>query len=501
LLQAEFSKNYSGNSRFETRKLCVIVLQKVRQTIEKYNMLEVEDRVGVAVSGGPDSITLLHVMSKIAAGYQLSLVIVHVNHDLRGEESEREERFVRELGETMKIPVEARKISITAIRKREQGSVENISRRERYKYFKEVTERYSLDKIVLGHNRDDQAETVIMKFLRGSGLGGLRGILPVRDGLYARPLIEVSRKEILAFLKEEGVQYMTDSSNVDDIYVRNRIRNRLIPGLKDQYNPRLIENIARMADIIRLENDFIEQYVDDALLKLNIIYEGNRIGIHIANFKLLHPVLRLRIIKRLLENRSSSKMKISYVHVKAVIDLIEGPRSNGLLDLPLGITVRREYDNLTIVKDKKSSLPSDQHDSIKKVRKDDKWDINDYYYDISIPGTVRIEETGLTIDFSYTGIEHIDFNTANTVFMDYDSLMFPLIIRNMRAGDRMQPLGLGGTKKVKSIFIDKKIPRSKRREIPLLVDQNAVLWIPGIQLSDRARVTDTTEKILRAEII
>jgi tRNA(Ile)-lysidine synthase len=481
--------------------MCVIVLQKVRRTIEKYKMLDAGDRVGVAVSGGPDSITLLHVMKKITAEFRLSLVIIHVNHDLRGDESAREERFVRTLGDSMKIPVAARKISIPAIRKREQGSVENISRRERYRYFEEVTERYNLDKIALGHNQDDQTETVIMKFLRGSGLEGLRGILPVRDRMYVRPLIEVSREEILAFLREEDAQYMTDSSNVEDIYVRNRIRNSLIPGLKEQYNPRLIENIARMADLIRLENDFIEQYVDDAMLTLNITYEGSKIGITIPDFKLLHPVLRLRIIKRLLQNRTSSKMKISYVHIKAVIDLIEGSRSNGLLNLPLGITVRREYDNLTILKDKDSSLLNDPHDNIKKTRKDDKWDVDDYNYDIFIPGKVQIKEAGLAIDFSCTGIEHVDFNAENTVFMDYDSLKFPLIIRNMRAGDRMEPLGLGGTKKVKSIFIDKKIPRGNRGKIPLLVDQNSVLWIPEIQLSDRARVTDTTKTVLRAEII
>lgn len=477
------------------------MLQKVRRTIEKHKMLDAEDRVGVAVSGGPDSIALLHVMMKIAAELRLSLVIIHVNHGLRGEESEEEEQFVRTLGDSMKIPVAARKISIPAIRQREQGSVENLCRRERYGYFEEVTERYSLDKIALGHNQDDQAETVIIKFLRGSGLGGLRGILPVRDGMYVRPLIEVSREEILAFLRENGAQYMTDSSNIDNIYIRNKIRNRLIPGLKEQYNPKLIENIARMADIIRLENAFIEQYVNDALLKLNIIYEGNRIGINLPDFKLLHPVLRLRIIKKLLQNRTSSKMKISYVHVKAVSDLIEGSRSNGLLNLPLGITVRREYDNLTILKDKDSSLLTDPHDKIKKLRKDDKWDFNDYFYNVFIPGAVQVKEAGLTIEFSCTGIEHVDLNAKHTVFMDYDSLTYPLIIRNMRAGDRMQPLGLGGTKKVKSIFIDKKIPRSRRGKIPLIVDQNSILWIPGIQLSDRARVTDTTKTVLRVEII
>lgn len=477
------------------------MLQKVRRTIEKHKMFDVEDRVGVAVSGGPDSIALMRVMTKIAADFRLSPVIIHVNHDLRGEESEREERFVRTLGDSMNIPVAAKKISVPAIKEREQGSIENIARRERYRFFEEVMERYNLDKIALGHNQDDQAETVIMKFLRGSGLGGLRGILPVRDGIYVRPLIEVTREEILAFLEEEGAQYMNDSSNVDNTYMRNRIRNRLIPDLQQQYNPRLVENIARMADIIRLENDFIDQCVDSSLLKLNIIYEGSRIGIHIPDFKLLHPVLRLRIIKKLLQDHTSSKMKITSVHVKAVFDLIESPRSSGILNLPLGITVRREYNDLVIIKDEISSTLTVPHDKIKNIRKDDKWEVNDYNYDIFIPGTVHVKEANLTINFSCAGVEHVDFKAENTVFMDYDSLTFPLIIRNIRAGDRMQPLGLGGTKKIKSIFIDKKIPRSERGKIPLLVDQNSVLWIPGIQLSDKVRVTDVTNTVLRAEMI
>ena len=326
-------------------------------------------------------------------------------------------------------------------------------------------------------------------------------MLPVRDRIYVRPLIELTREEILAFLREENAQYMIDSSNMDNIYIRNRIRNGLIPDLKKHYNPRLIENIARMADIIRMENDYIEQYVDDALLKLNIIYEGGRVDIHIPDFTLLHQVIRSRIIKRLLQNGASSKMKISHVHVKAVNDLIESPCPNGMLDLPLGIKVRREYDNLTIVKDEGSSLLADSHDKTKKRRKDDKWDVNDYYYDIFVPGTISIVEAGIDIEFSCISRENIDFNKENTVFMDYDSLVFPLIIRNMKAGDRMQPLGLGGTKKIKSIFIDKKIPRSRRRKIPLLVDQKSVLWIAGMQLSNRTRITDMTKTVLKAEII
>ncbi len=482
------------------------MLHSVKKTIERFRMFDPGDRVGVATSGGPDSVALLHVMARIAEDLNLTLIIVYLNHGLRGEESDREDEFVRRLGESMKIPVESRKISIPSIREREKGSLEDVCRKERYKFFEEVAKNYNLNKIALGHNLNDQAETVVMKFLRGSGLEGLRGILPVRDGIYVRPLLEVSREEILFFLRGEGAEYITDSSNMDNRYLRNRIRNELIPELKELYNPRLVENVGRMSNILRLENDFIEKCVDKTLSDWNINSCEEGVKIDIPNLKSLHPALQFRVIKTILDDISSSKKGIGYIHVKSVIDLIEGGRPNGLLDLPAGVAIRREYDNLVILKDErfdtKVSSPLTMKNDKNKGRKGDKRKVNDYYYHhIEIPGSVNIEEKGMKIAFDLMDTGPFDYSSGSTVFIDYSVISFPLVIRNIRPGDRIQPFGLKGTKKVKSLFIDEKVPRNERGKIPLLVDQESVLWIPGVRLSDRAKVTNRTEKVLRAEII
>ena len=482
------------------------MLHSVKKTIERFRMFDPGDRVGVATSGGADSVALLHVMDRIAEDLNLTLIIIYLNHGLRGEESNREDEFVRRLGDSMKILVESRKISIPSIREREKGSLEDVCRKERYKFFEEVAKNYNLNKIALGHNLNDQAETVVMKFLRGSGLEGLRGILPVRDGIYVRPLLEVSREEILFFLRGEGAEYITDSSNMDNRYLRNRIRNELIPELKELYNPRLVENVGRMSNILRLENDFIEKCVDKTLSDWNINSCEEGVKIDIPNLKSLHPALQFRVIKTILDDISSSKKGIGYIHVKSVIDLIEGGRPNGLLDLPAGVAIRREYDNLVILKDErfdtKVSSPLTMKNDKNKGRKGDKRKVNDYYYHhIEIPGSVNIEEKGMKIAFDLMDTGPFDYSSGSTVFIDYSVISFPLVIRNIRPGDRIQPFGLKGTKKVKSLFIDEKVPRNERGKIPLLVDQESVLWIPGVRLSDRAKVTNRTEKVLRAEII
>ncbi len=484
----------------------VTMLQKAKKTIEKYNMLSFGDRVGIGVSGGPDSVALLHLMARVAKNYGLALVIIHLNHGLRGKESDREEEFVQELGESMKISVESTKVNIPLIKEKEKGSLENICRKERYKYFTQVAKNLHIGKIALGHNLNDQAETIVMKFLRGSGLEGLKGILPVRDAIYIRPLIEVTRDEILLFLESEGIKYITDSSNTNNTYLRNRIRNILIPELKNRYNPRFVESISHTSNIIRMENEFIKNSVDRILSKWNINFKEKKVNMEIPEFKKLHPALQSRIIKTLLENCSPAKTEIGFKHVESVIDLIEDGRPNGLLDLPFGVKVRREYSNLIILGGKESDAETGKSlqttEKNKGIYGDDKWEANDYYYNVAIPGRVDIKEIGMSVAFDIIYDKgRLDFKSDDTVFMDYETVSFPLIIRNIRPGDRIQPLGIEGRKKVSSIFIDEKIPMIKRKKIPLLVDQKSVLWISGIKLSNRVKITDATEKILRAEII
>jgi tRNA(Ile)-lysidine synthase len=480
------------------------MLKKVKEIIEKHNMLNMEDRIVVAVSGGPDSVALLKMLTLISAEYRLSLIAAHLNHGLRGEESDAEEAFVGRLSKSMGIACETEYIDIAGLIKRKSGSVEDICRNERYKFLEKTRKNHKASKIALGHTLNDQAETVVMKFLRGSGMRGLRGILPVRDEICIRPLIAVGRDEILTFLRKEGLKYVVDSSNIEDFYLRNRIRNRLIPILKENYNPRLEENLGHMADIIRSEDDYIGSAVENVLTNWRINSNKSSILIKIPELVKLHEALQRRVIKRLLEDCSRSDKPpnppfseggmggslsnpIGYLHVKSVMDMIACGRPNAALNLPSGLKVRREYDQLQILKKQKrgqASAPVGEN--------------GEFCYAAEIPGRVEIKELGIKVDFDLVDkTPALNFDAAHSAFMDYEKISFPLAIRNIRPGDRIQPFGMKGTKKINAFFIDQKMPENRRKKIPLLVDRKSVLWIMGIRLCERVRITDKTRKILR----
>ncbi len=466
---------------------------KVKKAIEKYSMLNPGDRVGVAVSGGADSVALLMELSAISDTYNLKLFMLHLNHGIRGEESDRDQKFVIKLAESMGMPYDTEKISIPDLKKRKKGSLEDICRKERYAFFERMSEKHRLDKVALGHNLNDQAETVIMRFLRGSGLEGLKGFLPVRDGIYIRPLIDSTRDEILSFLEEQDMRFVTDSSNEENVYLRNRIRKELVPELRASYNARLEENISRTAEILRLEDDFIQESVRKIISDWNIGQGAARIPAHAL--KQLHPALQWRLIKTVLEDRSPAGNGIGYLHVKSVAELIENVSPSASADLPFNIKVRREYDSLIISQKQGRALRLTRDDSSDKGNK------SDVSYIVEIPGSVHIVETGRKMVFDVIDEREENPRGDNAVFMDYHSISFPLVVRKLRTGDRMQPLGMKGRKKISELLIDEKIPRASRGSIFLLADQKSVLWVPNLRLSDRVRITDMTEKMVKATII
>ena len=237
------------------------MLNQVRKTIETHSMLDQGDHLVVAVSGGPDSVALLQILARLTDEYRLRLTAAHLNHGLQGGRSGREEAFVRRLSAGMGIACICKTVDIGSLQRGKGRSLEEIGREERYRFLDETAEQCGAVKIAIGHHRDDQAETVLIHLLRGSGPEGLRGILPVRDGRIIRPLLDVGRAEILEFLRREGLPYMTDSSNVSPVFLRNRIRNELIPELTANYNPRLVAGLCQTAGIIRREDDYLQGVV------------------------------------------------------------------------------------------------------------------------------------------------------------------------------------------------------------------------------------------------
>ncbi len=457
------------------------MIKKVNQTIKKYDLLEKGERVVVGLSGGPDSTALLAVLAPIEKALDLKLIVAHFNHGLRGAESDEDENFSRDLSDKMGLTFVSGKMDQKTSKK--GVSPEDYYRRQRYDFLYQTVEDYQAQKIALGHHLQDQAETVLLNILRGSGVEGLKGFLPMRDGKIIRPLIEISRPEIISFLNEAGIPYRHDRSNENTRYLRNQIRSELIPYLKEKFNPKIEENLAQMAEILRTEDEFIRQHVDEVLKSSFIQRQDNRILLKISTINKLPPAIRLRLFKTILESLNPAKNGFSFNHIKFLDNLAQKCESGKKADLPLGIEVRREYEELILERKKIGS----------KQR--------EYEYKVNIPGSLYIKERKFTVRSELTTKEKIDFSCKNEVYLDLDKIQQPLIMRNRRDGDWFQPLGMQGRKKIKNFFIDHKIPRSERDKMALLADQISVIWIQNMHLNERVKVTAETKNVLKLKII
>ena len=464
------------------------MLRKVRETVERYQMVKPGESVIVAVSGGPDSVALLTALNDLAPEMGLTLVVAHVNHALRPE-ADGEADFVRHLAGTMGWPCESVRIDVGAFSRLLKTSLEDAARTARYDFFRRTAERRGATKIALGHHSGDQAETVLMNLIRGSGTDGLKGMLPVREDLYIRPLLFVSRGEILDDLKKRGLTFVLDQSNETDDFLRNRIRRRLLPTLREAFNPLIDDGLCRLAEIIRQDDDFMETLVDQHLATWRIRVSEETVALSVPDVASLHDALQNRIIKRILEGFCPEGKGIAFAHVTAVKNIFHSRHPACSLNLPYGVFVRREYGRVMISPHGASGVTA----------------APDYAYPVSVPGEVMIPETGMRVRLSLRseipGAFRDGFMDSAMAWMDYGRIQPPLTVRNFRPGDRMQGLGMAGSKKLKDIFIDDKIPREERRRVPLLVDARSILWIGGRRLSHRVRISDQTKQILTAEII
>jgi tRNA(Ile)-lysidine synthase len=472
------------------------MLKTVRKTIEDYGMLKRGDHLLVAVSGGPDSVALLRALFRLAAEYQLRLTAAHLNHGLRGDEAKKEQQFVSHLCAGLGITCFCKAIDIHMLRAGSGKSIEEIGREERYRFLIETAETCGARKIATGHHRDDQAETVLINLIRGSGPKGLKGIRPIRDGRIIRPLLNVSRTEILAFLNREGLAYVVDSSNLNPIFLRNRVRNELIPELTTRFNPRIVEGLCHLAEIVRREDNYLQATVRQILQQWGVVLGAAETSLPIARFRELHEAMQGRIIKYLLEAASPSGNGIGYRHIEAVLRILRpSSRRRASLHLPCLICVDRDGDALRIRRECSRQ--------VRREARNEKTGPSFYSYPVEVPGMVHLNAIGRDIRFDVIdkpGFQEMK-DQPGVAFMDFERIAPPLILRNHRPGDRIEPLGMSGIKKVKSYFIDSKIPYRLRNRIPLLVDDRSVVWIAGERISDRVKVTERTKRVLTAEMV
>ncbi len=456
-------------------------IAKVAKTIEENRMLERGEGVVVGVSGGPDSVALLHLLSRLREKWSLKLMVAHCNHGLRGEESERDEEFVRKISELWGIPFEAKRFDCGNLKKRWRLSTQEAARRVRYGFFDQISERYRFQKIALAHHKDDQVESVLIALIRGSGSRGLRGIPYKRNKGIIRPLMEVRKEEILEYLTDNGLDYVEDRTNQELSYLRNKIRHVLVPLLK-QWNPRLEEGLMRFSLLQKRDDDFLSELAQEAFQKVFLFEKDKTIGCDLANLASLHPSIRGRLIRYCLERMTPVGLwGISFSHVEAVLGLIEKGATGSQIHLPRDIVVEKGYQQL-----------------IFKMGKEEK--AGDFCYSVSIPGDCLVPEAGLQIVFEIVDrSDPFDFDLDKKIqYMDAAVVQSPLYVRSIRPGDRFRPLGLGGSKKLKDFFIDEKIPREKRKTIPILAGNKEIVWVVGLRVDERFKVNRLTKQMLRA---
>jgi len=460
-----------------------LILKKVQKTIEKYSMLSKGDRVLIGVSGGPDSMALLHILNKLQKEYNLELFVAHLNHGLRGSESDRDEKFVKEACKKMGINFFSKKISPRDLHA-SGVSLEESARKVRYEYFEELAKKLNCNRIALGHTSDDQAETVLMRFIRGSGLKGLGGIPPTRkNGLIIRPLIETWRKEIEEFLSSEGIQFVVDSTNQSEDFLRNRYRHKLIPFIEKEFNPGIKKTLVRTGETLRKDEELLQELLRERNDYFKITGEG--IVFNLNSLRLFSDARKLRIIRNAIEKFVGDLRGFSSVHFLDLLKIISSKKPNQQLCLPRGLIAIKGYDNLNILTNKNKKL---------KIK---------FKVKLNINGSTYIPELDLTINsrlIDRKNLKHLKM-PDNIAILDYDLLKKPLFFRNYEAGDRFIPFGSPGTKKLKDFFIDLKVPLYERYRIPLLVSRDIIAWVAGYRIDDRFKITDKTKRVLELKLV
>ncbi len=485
---------------FHPKNNAYSLIKNVEKTISEYGMLNKNDSVLVGVSGGADSVALVHIMKEIAQIFSIKLGVVHLNHSLRGNESDTDERFVVSLSEKLNLPCYTSKEDIAAYKKKHGFSLEEAGRRVRYSFFENIAQREGFNKIALGHTSYDNAELILMYLIRGSGPLGISGIPPVR-GIYntnlliIRPFIKTTRFDVMEYLSANGLSHVTDESNMDMEYLRNRIRHDLIPELGRNYNPKIVETINRLASIMRSEDEWMENELAPILNKNTLFEENNRIVLSASGINALHPAAKRRITRSAIKKIKGDSRRLSYSHIELVTAQLATDSDYWSLDLPDRIRITRTGKELIISKEGRNLR-----------RFSSKRTVNDkafFEYVINKPELIVAEKESFSIVFSeITNMNLSDIYHAGrgTAFFDMEKISFPVIIRNYLPGDRFTPLGMKGSQKVAEYLINNKVPRKNRIKIPVVISNGKIIWLAGFVIDDSFKVTSGTGKILKAEL-
>ncbi|MFD0698923.1 tRNA lysidine(34) synthetase TilS [Paenibacillus sp. GCM10027628] len=465
------------------------LVAKVEQRINQDQLIDPGDGVVVAVSGGPDSVALLHVLFALSERYRWKLIVAHVNHQFRGEESDAEAAFVADLAARLDLPCEIGDIDVPAYIEETSLNGQAAAREKRYAFLHEVANRYGAQRIAFAHHADDQAETVLMRLLRGTGPSGLVGMPERRREKKVeliRPFLRIYKSELVQYCARHAIAYCQDSSNELRKYFRNQVRLDVLPMLK-QYNEQLPESLNRLTELMRAEDDYLEKEAMRHYRQI-VTQQQDICRLKRADFTELHVALQRRLIKLILNCLCLGMDRLDFAKVESIRELIlQAQVSNQVLEVDEQLYMVREYEAVRFQLFAPTFRP--------------------YQHQVELnANNLNVPEAGAHFEYSVIqpapDQKSTHSSTAVDAYFDLDQLQLPLFVRSRKAGDRLEPHGLNGSKKVKDMFIDAKMPISQREVIPMIVDaSDHILWIAGFRRSRHALVGPAAERVLHMKLV
>ena len=438
-------------------------LEKFKNFIEENNLIDKGDSIVSTVSGGSDSVFMLEMLLAIKDDYDLKIIVSHVNHGLRGAEAQRDEDFVKKLAEKNGLIYEVEHIDMAGYAKEHSLTCEEAGRKLRYLFFEEIKEKYKADKVAIAHNENDVAETIFLNIFRGTGLDGLESI-PLRRDFYIRPILCFDKSEILDFLKENNIHYVDDSTNFTNDYKRNMIRNEIIPYIKKNFNENIVSSMSRLASIAKENNLYLEDIISDKYI--NIVKSNT---IDRESFNELNHYEKTLVLRKFLRENLNYLNNISKDNIEDMINLIK-------------LDSGKKYDI-----DGKHYLVNDFDKTIFK-----KLDINELSEEISLDFKLDKVYNIYGSKFKFVLSDKI----LSKKYLDYDLLTGKLSLRNRRSGDRFNPFGMKGSKKIKDYFVDKKVSSDDRSKVLFLMNGDEIAYVVGYDIADKYRASSKTKNYL-----
>jgi tRNA(Ile)-lysidine synthase len=457
------------------------LLRDVLQTLQALQMVNSGHTVLVAVSGGPDSVAMLHALYQLRERLAIHLIMAHLNHGMRPSAAA-DARFVEAMGRDLQIPYICETVDVPAYQRHHKLSPEDAARRVRYAFLRATAERQGAERIAVGHTADDQAETVLLRLLRGAGLRGLCGMPPVH-GPIIRPLIRVQRQAVMAFLQAHQIRFRDDPSNQERQYTRNRLRLDIIPQLRRGYNPQLVDTLCATAQLLAADEAALQAVTHERFRAACVQTTPGQVHLRVDGLKCLPIALQRRVLREALREALGTLQGLNAAHIAAIHRLMHTEAGSKGLALPHGAVAERRYDLLLIQR----QVPA------VAIAVDEP---------LPVPGQCTIDVLGVTLVSRLLGRRPLTtpFPTGDAVWLDADMVGRDLRVRTRRPGDRLQPLGSAHDKKLKTLLIDAKMPRAVRDRVPLVVSATGIAWVVGVRIAEWAKVTPTTREVLSLQV-